>query len=151
MPTGRHFHVYLDPERPMDADAERVHGLSDAFLAGRARFADAEVLPPLVEFLGEADLVAHNASFDRAFLEHEFARAGHRGLHGRTWIDTLALAQSRFPVSPTHSTPCAGAITCPWPNGKSTGRSSTRACWRRSISSCAAGASGRWTCGSSAP
>lgn len=99
-PTGRHFHAYVDPERPMDPDAERVHGLSSAFLAGKPRFADAVVLHALVEFLGDADLVAHNAPFDRGFLEHEFSRAGHRGLGGRAWVDTLVLAQTRFPGAP---------------------------------------------------
>ncbi len=96
-PTGRWFHAYVHPQRRMDADAQRVHGLTDAFLADKPAFADPAVLLAMVEFIADDPLVAHNAAFDRAFLEHEFALADHRGLEGRVWIDTLGLAQSRFP------------------------------------------------------
>ena len=99
-PTGRSFHAYVNPARPMDPDAQRVHGLSDAFLAGKPRFAEAAVLHAFVTFIADAPLVAHNAAFDRAFLEHEFALADHRGMDARTWIDTLALAQGRYPAGP---------------------------------------------------
>ncbi|MEO8811550.1 MAG: DNA polymerase III subunit epsilon [Caulobacteraceae bacterium] len=97
LPTGRHFHCYVDPERDVDPDAERVHGLSRAFLTGKPRFADAEVAEALVAFLGEAIIVAHNAGFDRGFLNHELERAGRAPLIAARWVDTLALAQKRFP------------------------------------------------------
>ena len=99
-PTGRWFHAYVDPERRMDADAQRVHGLTDAFLAGKPRFGEPAVLHAMVDFIADAPLVAHNAAFDRAFLEHEFALADHQAIFGRVWIDTLALAQARFPGAP---------------------------------------------------
>ncbi|HEY5105444.1 MAG TPA: DNA polymerase III subunit epsilon [Caulobacteraceae bacterium] len=97
MPTGRHFHCYIDPERDIDPDAERVHGISSAFLSGKPRFADTAVAAALIEFIGEAALVAHNASFDRGFVNSELDRAGHPIFPEHRWVDTLALAQKRFP------------------------------------------------------
>ena len=97
LPTGRHFHCYINPERDIDPDAERVHGLSRAFLSDKPVFADAEVALALLEFLGDAKLVAHNAEFDRVFLNHELGRAGLSMVPESRWIDSLALAQSRFP------------------------------------------------------
>ncbi len=97
LPTGRHFHCYINPERDIDPDAERVHGLSRAFLSDKPVFADAEVSLALLDFLGDAQLIAHNAAFDRGFLNHELGRAGLPIVAEPRWIDSLALAQSRFP------------------------------------------------------
>jgi DNA polymerase-3 subunit epsilon len=97
VPTGRTFHRFIDPERDIDADAERVHGISRAFLAGKPRFADAEVAAAFLDFVGGAVLVAHNAAFDRGFLNAELELAGHGLLDDGRWVDTLALAQQRFP------------------------------------------------------
>lgn len=96
-PTGRRFHAYVDPEREIDPDAERVHGISRAFLAGKPRFADPTVAQAFLAFVGEAAVVAHNAGFDRGFINHELALAGHPTLDEGRWIDTLGLAQARFP------------------------------------------------------
>lgn len=97
MPTGRHFHRYVDPERLVDPDAERVHGISTAFLAGKPRFADSDVVDAFLAFIGEAPLVAHNAPFDRGFIDHELGLAGRGSLGVDRWVDTLPLAQKRFP------------------------------------------------------
>jgi DNA polymerase-3 subunit epsilon len=97
IPTGRHFHCYIDPERDIDPDAERIHGLSRAFLADKPKFADATVVEALLAFIGDANLVAHNAGFDRAFVNHELGLAGYPGIPEPRWIDTLNLAQKRFP------------------------------------------------------
>ena len=72
--TGRHFHCYFNPERTMPSEAEAVHGLSDIFLSDKPLFVDK--VEELLEFIGDAPLVAHNASFDRGFLRSEFQRAG---------------------------------------------------------------------------
>ncbi|MBA3810483.1 MAG: DNA polymerase III subunit epsilon [Caulobacteraceae bacterium] len=96
-PTGQHFHCYVDPEREIDPDAERVHGLSRAFLAGKPRFAEAAVAHAFLAFVGEAAVIAHNAGFDRGFINHELVLAGHPPLHEARWVDTLGLAQARFP------------------------------------------------------
>ena len=98
LPTGRTFHSYLDPERDMPEDAFRVHGLSAAFLRDYPRFA--EVAGALLDFLADSRLVIHNASFDLRFLNAELALLGREPFpHGRA-IDTLFLAQRRFPGAP---------------------------------------------------
>ncbi|MEO8925695.1 MAG: DNA polymerase III subunit epsilon [Caulobacteraceae bacterium] len=96
-PTGRHFHCYIDPERDIDPDAERVHGVSRTFLTGKPRFADAQVVEAFLAFVEDAPLVAHNAAFDRGFVNHELGRAGRSELAVERWIDTLGLAQERYP------------------------------------------------------
>ena len=96
-PTGRSFHVYIDPCRDMPMEAERVHGLSAAFLKGKPRFEHPEVVEAFLEFVGDAPLVAHNAGFDRAFINHELRVCGRVEIHETRWVDTLALAKRRFP------------------------------------------------------
>ena len=95
VPTGRSFHRYIDPEREIDIDAQRIHGLSNAFLAGKPRFAD--VIDDFLAFVSDATLVAHNAGFDRAFVNGELELAGRIPLPESLWVDTLMLAQRRFP------------------------------------------------------
>jgi DNA polymerase III subunit epsilon len=97
IPTGRSFHVYVDPERDMPPDAEKVHGLSRAFLTGKPKFADPEVGAAFLAFIGDAPVVAHNAAFDRAFVNWELEACGLRPVLENRWVDTLALARKRFP------------------------------------------------------
>ena len=97
VPTGRHFHCYIDPERDIDVDAERVHGISRAFLTGKPRFADLEVVEGFLEFVGDAPLIAHNAPFDRGFINHELMLCQRAELPEARWIDTLKMAQAKFP------------------------------------------------------
>lgn len=96
--TDRHFHCYLNPERAMPAEAFAVHGLSDAFLADKPRFA--EIVGDFLAFLGEAPLVIHNAAFDLGFLNAELQRLGHPPLPPERGIDTLKIARQRFPGAP---------------------------------------------------
>ncbi|MEM1316559.1 MAG: DNA polymerase III subunit epsilon [Pseudomonadota bacterium] len=93
--TKRTFHEYLDPERDMPAEAEAVHGLSAEFLRGKPKFAD--VAQAFLDFIGDADLVIHNAEFDMKFLNAEFARLGLPQLPMTRAVDTLHLARKRFP------------------------------------------------------
>src|ERR1700679_3527470 len=97
IPTGRSFHRYIHPERAIDPDAERVHGISLASLAGKPKFADAEVVEAFLEFVAGDALIAHNAAFDRNFVNAELERAGRAVLPDSRWIDTLSMAQKRFP------------------------------------------------------
>jgi DNA polymerase-3 subunit epsilon len=97
VPTGRTFHRYMHPDREIDPEAERVHGVSLAFLADKPRFHEPEVCDAFLDFLGDAVLIAHNAAFDRGFINHELGRIGRAPLVETRWIDTLALAQKRFP------------------------------------------------------
>jgi DNA polymerase-3 subunit epsilon len=95
IPTGKTFHRYVHPERDIDPDAERVHGISLAMLEGKPKFH--EVCEEFLDFVADAPLVAHNAAFDRGFINHELERAGRDVLHESRWVDTLKLAQKRFP------------------------------------------------------
>lgn len=97
VPTGKTFHVYIDPERDMPADAQRVHGLSGDFLKGKPKFADPGVADAFLDFVGDAPIVAHNAGFDRSFVNFELATIGRAELPQARWVDTLALARKRFP------------------------------------------------------
>jgi DNA polymerase-3 subunit epsilon len=97
LPTGRTFHRYIHPDREIDAGAERVHGISLASLIGKPRFHEADVCDAFLDFAGDAVLIAHNAPFDRGFLNAELERAGRGGLHESRWLDTLPMAQKRFP------------------------------------------------------
>lgn len=97
MPTGRHFHCYINPERDIDPDAQRIHGLSRDFLSDKPVFAESLVAEALLTFIGDAPIVAHNAAFDRGFLNHELDRAGLALLPEPRWIDSLAMAQKAFP------------------------------------------------------
>ena len=97
IPTGRSFHVYIDPCRDMPIEAERVHGLSGAFLRGKPKFEHPDVCDAFLEFVGDAPLIAHNAGFDRAFINHELGVVNRAPLHESRWVDTLALARTRFP------------------------------------------------------
>jgi len=96
-PTGRTFHRLVHPNRDIHPDAERVHGISLASLEGKPRFHEPDVCDALLDFIGEAVVVAHNAAFDRGFLNSELDRAGRAPLPDERWVDTLTLAQKRFP------------------------------------------------------
>ena len=93
--TGNHFHAYVNPERSMPAGAFAVHGLSDVFLSDKPVFA--AVVEPLLEFLGESPLVAHNAAFDFGFLNGELERLGLPKVSLDRMIDTLTFARTRHP------------------------------------------------------
>ena len=95
--TGRSLQLYLNPEMPMPANAQEVHGLSDEFLADKPLFAD--TADELIEFLGDALLVIHNAQFHLDFLNAELARAGRPKLTN-AYVDTHLLAKRNSPVKP---------------------------------------------------
>lgn len=95
MPTGRSIHFYCNPGRSMPAEAEAVHGLSEEFLRDKPRFMDKA--GELLEFLGDAMLVAHNAQFDMRFLNFELKKGARTPISDARVIDTLDLARKRFP------------------------------------------------------
>ena len=97
VPTGRSFHVYIDPCRSMPAEAEKVHGLSSAFLRGKPRFEHPDVADAFLEFVGDAPLIAHNAGFDRGFINWELGNCSRQEIPEHRWVDTLELAKRRFP------------------------------------------------------
>ncbi|EZP49194.1 MULTISPECIES: DNA polymerase III subunit epsilon [unclassified Sphingomonas] len=93
--TGRTFHAYYHPERNMPAEAQAVHGISEAFLSDKPKFAEA--VDDLIAFLDDAPLVAHNAGFDFSFLNGELQRCGRPIVHVKRMVDTLQIARSRHP------------------------------------------------------
>jgi DNA polymerase III subunit epsilon len=93
--TGRTFHSYFNPGRPMPSEAEAVHGLSEAFLADKPLFSD--ICEVLLDFIGDAPLVAHNAAFDFGFINHELGSCGRPTVCRSRMVDTLPLARQRFP------------------------------------------------------
>ncbi len=98
IPSGRVFHVYIDPERDMPDEAFRVHGLSREFLAQHRKFA--EIVEEFVDFIEDSPLVAHNAEFDVRFLNAEFALQNRPSLSPARIVDTLAMARRLHPGSP---------------------------------------------------
>lgn len=94
-PTGRSYHTYLNPERPVAEGAVAVHGLTDAFLADKPLFRD--VAEAFTAFIGDARLIIHNAPFDVGFLDMEFGRLGLPPIEPRRVVDTLVMARRKHP------------------------------------------------------
>lgn len=94
IPSGRHFHQYINPERPMPEEAFKVHGLSDDFLRDKPKYA--EIANSFLEFVGDAALIIHNAAFDISFLNAEHGRLGHPQFANEV-IDTVLLARKVHP------------------------------------------------------
>ena len=97
VPTGQTFHRYIHPQRDIEAGAQAVHGISIDFLKDKPLFGDADVCDAFLEFVGDAPVVAHNAKFDRSFVNFELEKAGRVLIHETRWVDTLSMAQKRFP------------------------------------------------------
>ena len=95
LPTGRTYHQYLNPERPMPSEAFEVHGLGDDFLRDKPLFRDCA--HAFVAFIGEARLVIHNASFDMKFMNAELKAVGMPTLPDSRALDTLLIARQKFP------------------------------------------------------
>lgn len=92
--TDKNFHCYINPQRMVDPEAERVHGLSNSFLEDKPVFAD--VMLEFMEFVEGATLVIHNAKFDMGFLNHEL-KLHHKVSLGNKVIDTLDIARKKYP------------------------------------------------------
>ncbi|MGH6888256.1 MAG: DNA polymerase III subunit epsilon [Rhizomicrobium sp.] len=95
MPTGRSFQCYLNPERGVPHESQRVHGLSDTFLADKPLFS--AVAEELLAFLDDAPLVIHNAPFDLKFINAELLRASRPGIPFARAIDTMEIAKAKLP------------------------------------------------------
>lgn len=95
LPTGRTFHVYINPERDMPREAEAVHGLSTAFLKDKPVFA--AIAQEFLDFIADATLIIHNASFDVAFLNAELGFLRLPSILPERVIDTLHIARQKHP------------------------------------------------------
>jgi DNA polymerase-3 subunit epsilon len=97
-PTGKHYHVYINPEREIEQGALEVHGITEEFLRDKPRFA--EISDDLMAFVDGAELVIHNAPFDIGFIDNELSLTGHEHAsitHVATVLDTLELAKDLHP------------------------------------------------------
>lgn len=94
-PTGEQFHIYINPEREIDAGAVNIHGLTSEFLSDKPVFAD--VVAGFLEFIAESQLVIHNAPFDMGFINAELVRLGMAALPMDRAVDTLTMARRKFP------------------------------------------------------
>ena len=95
LPTGRTFHVYINPERDMPKEAEAVHGLSSAFLKDKPVFG--AIAQDFLQFIGEDVLIIHNASFDMAFINAELGFLRMPAIPPERVIDTLHIARQKHP------------------------------------------------------
>lgn len=98
LPTGAQFHAFIDPEREVPDKVVQITGLTTQFLKGKPKFS--EKADEFLEFISDSPLVAHNAQFDRGFINAELRRIGKSEIPGERFIDTLALANAKFPGSP---------------------------------------------------
>lgn len=98
IPTGRTWHQYINPQRDMPAEAFAVHGLSAQFLSDKPLFAD--IVAAFLDFVGDAKLVFHNASFDMGFINMELERAARAIIPSARIVDTLPLARRKHPAGP---------------------------------------------------
>lgn len=99
LPTGRFYHQYVNPERPMPKEAFEVHGLGDDFLRDKPRFA--EIAQDFLEFIGpDSRLVIHNASFDMKFINAELSWVNLPPIPMDRAVDTLTMARRKFPGAP---------------------------------------------------
>lgn len=94
IPSGKHLHLYLNPERSMPEEAFRVHGLSEEFLRDKPKFA--QTVDQFLDFIGDSTLVIHNAPFDMGFLKAELERLKRPNLVNPV-IDTVMVARERHP------------------------------------------------------
>lgn len=98
--TGKTYHVYLNPERDIPAEATAVHGITNEFVKDKPTFG--EVVGDFMEFIGDARLVIHNAEFDMKFLNAELKIFGFPSLDYRRALDTVKMAREKFPGSPAN-------------------------------------------------
>ena len=97
MPTKNIFHCYLNPERKISEDAFKIHGYSDEFLANKTKFI--EIADKFLNFIGDKNLVIHNASFDLGHINNELKIIGKKPLSNSRIVDTLEIARGKFPGS----------------------------------------------------
>lgn len=95
VPTGRTYHQYINPDRPMPVEAFNVHGISEDFLADKPRFH--QIAQAFLDFVQDGKLVIHNAAFDMRFLNAELRWCEHPQLPPGQALDTLEIARKRFP------------------------------------------------------
>ena len=98
VPTGNNYQVYINPERDMPEDAEKVHGLSSEFLSDKPVFA--AVADDFRSFVADDPVVIHNAAFDLKFLNYELRQLDRQPILPEQSVDTLLIARRKYPGAP---------------------------------------------------
>lgn len=100
VPTGRTFHERINPRRSVSAKTIEITGITDDMLIDKPYFEDPQIVDALMEFIGDSLIVAHNAAFDRGFLNAELTRCDKPVFPDEQWVDTLDIAKKRYPGAP---------------------------------------------------
>jgi DNA polymerase-3 subunit epsilon len=100
VPTGKTLQIYLNPERDIPPEAVAVHGLTREFLKDKPVFS--QVYTDVLDFIGDAKLVIHNAEFDMKFLNAELRAVGHPPLQWSRVVDTVTMARQKYPGQPAN-------------------------------------------------
>ncbi|MCR9224777.1 MAG: DNA polymerase III subunit epsilon [Hyphomonas sp.] len=100
VPSGKTFQTYINPGRPVSEATIRITGITDDDLVDKPGFEDPTIVDAFLEFIGDATLVAHNAKFDRGFLNMELQRCGKSIIPEERWVDTVAIARKKYPGAP---------------------------------------------------
>lgn len=95
IPTGRTWHSYVNPQRSVPEKVTEITGLTAEFLADKPLFG--EIAEGFLEFVGDANVVAHNAPFDRGFINMELEKIGKPVIANERWVDTVVMARKKFP------------------------------------------------------
>ena len=95
--TGKIFHKYLNPQRPVSNDAYKIHGYSDSFLSDKETFS--EIAESFISFVKDKKIIIHNAPFDLSFLNYELRLIDQKAIDKKNVIDTLEIARSKYPGS----------------------------------------------------
>ncbi|MEL7285490.1 MAG: DNA polymerase III subunit epsilon [Pseudomonadota bacterium] len=98
--TGNTFQTYINPGRAVSEATVRITGITDADLVDKPPFEDPSIVDAFLEFVGDSTLVAHNAKFDRGFLNMELQRCGKEIIPEDRWVDTVMIARKKFPGAP---------------------------------------------------
>ena len=100
LPTGKTYHTHINPQRMMSDGASKVSGITDDMLRDKPIFS--QIVDPFLEFIGESNLIIHNAAFDMKFINAELDRLCREPLPYTRAIDTIVLARKKFPGSPAN-------------------------------------------------
>ncbi len=100
VPSGKTFQTYINPGRPVSEATIQITGITDDDLVDKPGFEDPSIVDAFLEFIGDATLVAHNAKFDRGFLNMELQRCGKPIIPEERWVDTVAIARKKYPGAP---------------------------------------------------
>ena len=98
IPTNKIFHEYLNPQKSVSEEAYKIHGYSDKFLSDKKTFS--EIAESFLDFIKNKKIIIHNATFDLSFLNYEFGLINKKKIDNSNVIDTLTIAQQKYPGSP---------------------------------------------------